>query len=75
MLYISVKVGEGERWIAQSGGPERFFAFYQEDELDALLASASFTPRESWLDADSIGRPDAWIGRLAEATNDNKADH
>jgi hypothetical protein len=72
MLYISVKVGDGERWTAQSGGPERFFAFYQEDELDALLANAGFTPRESWLDADSMGRPDAWIGRLAEAIYDEQ---
>ena len=66
-LYISVKHGEGERWVAQSGGHERFFAFYREDELDMLLAGAGFMPRESWLDADSLGRRDTWIGRLAEA--------
>jgi SAM-dependent methyltransferase len=65
-LYISVKRGEGERWVAESSGQQRFFAFYQEDELDALLASAGFTLRESWIDSDSLGRPEAWIGRLAE---------
>jgi ubiquinone/menaquinone biosynthesis C-methylase UbiE len=67
-LYIGVKRGGGERWIEHSAGRQRFFVFYQEDELDALLAGEGFVLRESWLSADSLGRPEPWIGRLAEAS-------
>jgi SAM-dependent methyltransferase len=67
VLFISVKRGEGERWVEYSEGRQRFFAFYQERELDALLAAAGFTLRESWLNADSQGRPELWVARLAEA--------
>ena len=66
VLFISIKRGQGQRWIAHGTGGPRFFVFYQEDELDALLAAAGFTVRESWLDADHLGRPEPWIVRLAE---------
>jgi len=66
VLFISIKRGQGQRWIAHGSGGPRFFVFYQEDELDALLAAAGFTVRESWTDADHLGRPEPWIVRLAE---------
>ena len=66
VLFISVKRGRDERWIAHGSGHQRFFAFYQEDELDRLLAAAGFAVREGWLDADPLGRPEPWIVRLAE---------
>jgi len=66
VLFISIKRGQGQRWIAHPAGGQRFFVFYQEDELDTLLAAAGFTVRESWLDADHLGRPEPWIVRLAE---------
>jgi ubiquinone/menaquinone biosynthesis C-methylase UbiE len=66
VLFISIKRGQGQRWIAHGAGGQRFFVFYQEDELDSLLADAGFTVRESWLDADHLGRPEPWIARLAE---------
>ena len=66
VLFISIKRGRDERWIAHQAGGERFFVFYQEDELDGLLAAAGFHIRESWLDADHLGRPEPWIARLAE---------
>jgi SAM-dependent methyltransferase len=66
VLFISVKRGRDERWIAHGAGGQRFFAFYQEDELDTLLAAAGFAVREGWLDADQLGRPEPWIVRLAE---------
>src|SRR5215217_2070335 len=46
VLFISIKRGQGQRWIAHGTGRQRFFVFYQEDELDALLAVAGFTVRE-----------------------------
>jgi ubiquinone/menaquinone biosynthesis C-methylase UbiE len=66
VLFISIKRGQGQRWIAHGSGGQRFFVFYQEDELDTLLTAAGFTVRESWLDADHLGRPEPWIARLAE---------
>src|SRR5260370_1248200 len=63
VLFISIKRGQGQRWNAHASGGQRFFAFYQEDELDALLAAAGFIVRESWLDADHLGRPEPWIAR------------
>jgi len=66
LLFIGVKQGAGERWV-EHDGQRRFFTFYQEAELDALLGSAGFTISEGWLDPDSRGRPEAWIGRLATA--------
>ena len=55
-----------QRWIAHGSGGQRFFVFYREDQLDALLAAAGFSMREGWLDADHLGRPEPWIVRLAE---------
>ena len=69
VLFISIKRGQGQRWIAHGSGGQRFFVFYQEDELDTLLAAASFTVCESWLDADHLGRPEPWIVRLAEKSS------
>jgi ubiquinone/menaquinone biosynthesis C-methylase UbiE len=66
VLFMSIKRGQGQRWIAHSAGGQRFFAFYQEDELDTLLAESGFAVRESWLDADHLGRPEPWIARLAD---------
>jgi ubiquinone/menaquinone biosynthesis C-methylase UbiE len=66
LVYIGVKEGEGERWVEQSVDGRRFFAFYQEAELDRLLAQQGFSIREGWLADDSIGRPERWINRLAE---------
>jgi ubiquinone/menaquinone biosynthesis C-methylase UbiE len=66
VLFISVKRGQGQRWIAHGSGGQRFFVFYQEHELDALLTAAGFAVREGWLDADHLGQPEPWIVRLAE---------
>jgi ubiquinone/menaquinone biosynthesis C-methylase UbiE len=66
VLFISIKRGQGQRWIAHGASGQRFFVFYQEDELDTLLTAAGFAVREGWLDADHLGRPEPWIARLAE---------
>jgi ubiquinone/menaquinone biosynthesis C-methylase UbiE len=66
VLFISVKRGHGQRWVSYGAGGQRFFVFYQEDELDTLLAAAGFAVCEGWLDADKLGRPEPWIVRLAD---------
>lgn len=64
MLYVGVKRGDGERWIASNAWPPRFFAFYQPDELDEYLKAAGFTIAEHWQDGDPLGG-DPWLGRFA----------
>jgi SAM-dependent methyltransferase len=64
-LYIGVKEGDGERWIEHSAGRQRFFVFYQTDELEALLTANGFSIVDGWLTADSLGRPERWINRIA----------
>jgi len=39
--------------------------YYQPGELDALLSSAGFAIAERWAEADSLGRPEAWLSRIA----------
>ena len=70
VLYIGVKRGDGERWVEHESGRRRFFMFYREDQLDALLRSTGFAIREGWASVDSRGRPEDWIGRLAETAGD-----
>jgi ubiquinone/menaquinone biosynthesis C-methylase UbiE len=65
VLYLSVKQGDGERWHAGEYGLQRFFAYYQPGELDALLGESGFAIAESWADADSLGRAEAWLSRIA----------
>ena len=66
-LYIGVKEGDGERWVEHRAGLQRFFAFYRPDELDDLLAAHGFVVTKGWLYADSLGRPERWINRIAIA--------
>ncbi len=73
LLYISVKQGEGERWIAFSQDRARFFTFYQPDEMDRLLQSANFVIVERWNSVDYRGRSENWLNRLAIATTEKDA--
>jgi ubiquinone/menaquinone biosynthesis C-methylase UbiE len=46
-LYVSVKQGEGENWTTYRG--MRFFAYYQPDELSAMMNDAGYTVQQTWL--------------------------
>ncbi|HLC66261.1 MAG TPA: methyltransferase domain-containing protein [Candidatus Nanoarchaeia archaeon] len=43
ILYISVKLGEGEHWIDHPKDGKRFFALYREQELWKCVQKANFT--------------------------------
>ena len=60
-LYLSVQEGVGEKWSESDGG-QRFFTFFQLEELMALLSEAEFTVKEDWTEA---GGHSTWIHVLA----------
>ncbi len=64
VLYIGVKAGDGERYVSDKAGRQRFFVFYQDDELDALLEKAGFAVRVRLRNADMLGR-EPWLNRFA----------
>lgn len=64
VLYLSMKLGEGEAWTSQSYGQHapRFFTYWQPDALDRLLAAANFTIIDGWEDT---GDAVQWLVRFA----------
>jgi ubiquinone/menaquinone biosynthesis C-methylase UbiE len=60
-LYISVQEGVGEQFSEGDGG-QRFFTFFQLEELLALLSEAGFAVKEDWTEA---GGHSTWIHVLA----------
>jgi ubiquinone/menaquinone biosynthesis C-methylase UbiE len=65
-LYMGVKEGHGERYVSDKAGRQRFFVFYQNDELDALLEQSGFAVRMRMRNEDSLGR-EPWLNRFAVA--------
>ncbi len=63
-LYCSVKLGDGEKWVAAPQGGERFFAYYGEDELDHLLAENGWVISGGYV---TPGRSHPWINRFCRA--------
>lgn len=64
ILYLSVKLGDGEAWV---GNPydsvrQRFFTYWQPEELDILLETAAFHIIDGWQEQ---GRRDTWLVRYA----------
>ncbi len=41
-IYISVKEGEGEKFVEERQGFKRFFSFYKQSEFETLLGKAHF---------------------------------
>jgi len=69
LLHVSVKSGSGADWETERYGEPRWFQYWTEEELDALLATAGFrivgswsnsTPRAAWLVRHAVpaARPD-----------------
>jgi [ribosomal protein S5]-alanine N-acetyltransferase len=62
-LFVSVKLGRGEAWAVRDGHP-RFFTYYNEDVLDALLDGSGFRIEGAWQEVDALGR-EPWLNRIA----------
>jgi len=63
ILYLSVKLGQGEEWTDFSCGQaaRRFFVYWQPEALDAVLDAAGFDQVEGWLEEAG---DTTWLGRL-----------
>lgn len=66
LLYVSVKQGEGEAWVAaEKYGHDlrRFFTFWQPQLLDPLLETAAFHILKA---TEEEGKHDCWLVRFAQ---------
>ncbi len=64
-LYIGVKEGEGEEWVADQEGYERFFAYYRLEEIDWLIQAAGFEVVDGWISPPGAGQRHNWLNRFA----------
>ena len=60
ILYLSLKIGEGEAWEEREG--QRFFTFYQPNEVFRLLADINFTLHQHWTEP---AKSFEWLNILA----------
>ena len=61
------KEGEGEKWVADPEGQERFFAYYQMEEIDWLIQAAGFEVVGGWTGPPGQGQRHNWLNRFAVA--------
>ena len=66
-LYIGVKEGDGEAWVTDQAGKERFFVYYHAEEVDQLIQAAGFKIADAWLSPPGEGQRHNWINRFAIA--------
>jgi ubiquinone/menaquinone biosynthesis C-methylase UbiE len=63
-LMVSIKEGKGENWVADKGMEERFFTYYEGEELDQLLKGAGFEVEYSESKPAGVA---TWLTRIAVA--------
>ncbi|WP_420642555.1 class I SAM-dependent methyltransferase [Candidatus Leptofilum sp.] len=66
VLYLSVKLGDGEKWVPTTKYGHtfpRFFTFWQPETMDRLLETAAFHIIDGW---EELKKRDTWLVRLAQ---------
>jgi ubiquinone/menaquinone biosynthesis C-methylase UbiE len=64
--FVSLKRGHGELLEPVDGGPhQRYFCYWDGDDLDRALVAAGWDVVDSWDTADVRGR-EPWLNRLVE---------
>jgi SAM-dependent methyltransferase len=66
VAFVSVKEGDGERWIERLEG-RRLFVEYRMPELEWLLDGAGFCLVEAWTDEPGPGQDRPWLNVVALA--------
>lgn len=71
VLFIVVKRGEGEAYRNNLDGLPRYFVFWHEDELDALIRAARLEIVAGWTDSPETSTmgADWWINRFVRKTD------
>lgn len=69
-IYVAVKRGQGEAWVEDECRGRRFFAYYDPEDLRALVTGAGCTVLSLWETEDSAGRSRPWINLLAYCSCD-----
>lgn len=64
-IYLGIKRGDSEEWVADEQGRRRFFAYYHPAEIQLLLERSGFEVLSVWENEDSLGRRHPWISVLA----------
>lgn len=67
-LYVGVKEGEGEKWVAGQEGYEYFFAHYRLEEIDRLTQVEGF---EGWLEQPTGKGTSVTTGSIGSRWQDN----
>jgi hypothetical protein len=65
VLYLALKIGKGEHWLANRDGRRRFFSFYQPSEIRLVLFETGFQVLEEWVTPDQAGRDRHWLNVIA----------
>jgi len=67
-LYVYVKRGQGTTYLNDklSTDKKRFFSFFEQDEINGLVAEAGFKILKSQIFDDHLGRDIQWIATIAE---------
>lgn len=68
-LYAGVKEGGGEEWVSDRHGCERFFVYYQPEEINQLIQSAGFEVIDGWINPPGRGQRHNWINCFATASD------
>jgi SAM-dependent methyltransferase len=65
ILFLALKGGRDERWVADRHGQRFFFTYYQFDEIETALHYARFRVLEKWEAPDQAGRDTPWLNLVA----------
>ena len=62
LFYISVKAKQNEEFSDR----ERYFSYYEKDELAEMLKDVGFTEKSFWYNCDNLGRPTIWLNFVVQ---------
>lgn len=66
-ICLSLKKGEGERWLTSpDDGSSRFFAYYHPAEIELLAEGAGFRVLEAWENPPSPGQTEPWLNVIGQ---------
>lgn len=66
-LFLALKKGEGERWLAgDDGQPTHFFAYYHPAEAELLVERGGFRVLEAWENPPAPGQVEPWLNLIAQ---------